>query len=152
MGDNLGLEALSVVHNPPEPAPPYPGKFRRNNQKGVAMTKEQWIQEQVFQWVVYMKDKPAYSKAFLSTKAKVLLSHLSKFTSKTKKTKVTPSRPSKVDYPSCRKFIQEAESNLQLQQDRNEINIDMSHLDNPSTSKQQSDNINTPSYNESDIA
>ena len=57
-----------------------------------------------------------------------------------------------MDYPSCQKFIQEAEINLQLQQDRNEINIDMSHLDNPSTSKQQSDNINTPSYNESDIA
>ena len=85
MGDNLGLEPLSVVLNPPEPAPPYPGKFQPNNKKGVTMTKEQWIQEQVFQWVVYMKDKPAYSKAFLSTKAKVLLSHLSKFTSKTKK-------------------------------------------------------------------
>ena len=63
MGDNLGLEALFVVDNLPEPAPPYPGKFRRNNKKGVAMTKEQWIQEQVFQWVVYMKDKPAYSKS-----------------------------------------------------------------------------------------
>ena len=48
MGDNLGLEALSVVHNPPEPAPAYPGKFWHNNKKGESMTKEQWIQELVF--------------------------------------------------------------------------------------------------------
>ena len=152
MGDKSGPKPLSVADNPPEPAPPYPGKFWRNNKKGVAMTKEQWIQEQVFQWVVYMKDKPAYSRAFLSTKAKVLLPHLSKFTSKTRKTRVTPLWASKVDYPSCRRFIQEAERNLQLQQDTHEIQVDMSNLDNPSTSKHQSDNIHTPSYNERNVA
>ena len=69
---------ITVADNPKDKAQPYPGRFRRNHKQGVTITKEEWLQEQTHLWVKYMRTKPVYNKTYLSDKAKVLLSYLSR--------------------------------------------------------------------------
>ena len=66
------------VKDNPEKAPEYPGRFSRNNQGGVTMSRDKFLQDQTNKWVRHMSDKQEYKKTYMADKALVLLSHLSK--------------------------------------------------------------------------
>ena len=69
---------ITVADNPPEKAPPYPGKYSRNQKGGATMTRDEWLQEHTDRWVHHMGGKPAYNQTYQSDKALVLHSHLSR--------------------------------------------------------------------------
>ena len=73
---SLKMFGLKAVHNPPDPAPPYPGAWRRQNKKGSLMSKNDYLQQHTNQWLEYVKKNPAYYQSILSVKAKVLRCHL----------------------------------------------------------------------------
>ena len=111
-GHSKPVTRITVADNPEVKAPAYPGKFRRNNEKGSTITKEEWLQEQTDEWLRHMKGKPAYNKTYLSDKALVLLSHLSN-------TLLVQHR-GKVDYPKCRQLVASSEQRLAQQQEGDE--------------------------------
>ena len=121
MVDNKGVVPLSVSDNPPEKAPPYPGKFCRNNKDGVTMTKEEWLQEQALQWVKFMQEKPAYTNTYLANKARLLLAHFSRCSPTKPKMRVTKSYPGKVDNYKCRQVILKADAQIQHQRQQQQL-------------------------------
>ena len=76
MSHRIPATKITVAENPPEKAPPYPGKYSRNHKDGPTMTSYEWLDKCTDRWVQYMKGKPAYTQSYHSVKDLVLHSHL----------------------------------------------------------------------------
>ena len=80
---------LTVADNPKERAPPYPGKWSRNNLSGSALSKNEYLKEKTSEWLEQVKNKEVYTKTSLSDKVKVLVLHLGLSSKKGRLGKVT---------------------------------------------------------------
>ena len=67
---------LKVANNPPEPAPPYPGKWSRNNKSGIMLSMDEFLEEKASEWYNFVKVQSNYKNMFMTNKARLLLSHL----------------------------------------------------------------------------
>ena len=63
---------------PPQGAPPYPGKWSSQNPLGTTLSKSEYIDKQVEDWVKHFKNSQNYQNTVLSNKAKYLVRHLGK--------------------------------------------------------------------------
>ena len=72
------VQRLLFKDNPPMPAPAYPGRKSRNRPGGSVFTREEFLQQETDQWLIYVKDNPMYNKTFMADKAKCLIYHLRK--------------------------------------------------------------------------
>ena len=102
MRDESKRVKLTGADNPPEKAPKYPGRWSRNNKSGLAISREEYLQQKTDEWFEYVKENPAYRLTAMAHKALSLYSHLRLSFSKRKR--------SKVDQDECRMFLENTEA------------------------------------------
>ena len=61
---------------PPQTAPPYPGKWSRENPRGTSVSRSDYIDHLVDNWVKHFEDSQSYQNSTLSHKAKYLVRYL----------------------------------------------------------------------------
>ena len=94
---------LNAADNPPNNAPPYPGKWSRQNHKGITKSKTEYYQEVTNLWLEFVKEKPGYKSTFMADQAKALSLHLGQSKKKGR---------GAVTHLQCREFITRAEKRL----------------------------------------
>ena len=70
------VSKLLCSDNPPDPALPYPGKWGRNNLKGITLSKQEYLDQKTDEWLAYVSSKPSYQVTAMANKARCLKSHL----------------------------------------------------------------------------
>ena len=116
------VQRLLFKDNPPMPAPAYPGRKSRNRPGGSVLTREEFLQQETDQWLIYVMNNPLYNTTFIADKAKCLIFHLQK----------SNSRRQGLTVAHCRSFIKNSEQRLlplpesfqaqQQEQEEDEIN------------------------------
>ena len=115
-----GMDAgrqLCNSDNPPNHPPRYPGKWSRNNLKGVTISKEEYLDQQIDEWLAYVSANPSYKVTNMANKARTLLGYLS--------LNGTFKRGDKNATLQCRDMIERAEARAEARAtDENKENID----------------------------
>ena len=93
---------ITFQDNPPEPAPPYPGKKSRNCPHGILVTKHEYLQQQSDEWLQIMKNHNLYKTTYLSDKAWCLKHHL----------RLSSNKSEEVTQLLCRQLIESSEEIL----------------------------------------
>ena len=67
---------------PQEPAPPYPGKFTRNNPNCTRLTKNAYMRKMIKDWIDHFEGNEKYENTYLCHKTLYLKHHMRVFISK----------------------------------------------------------------------
>ena len=139
MSDVKELFKIRYTDNPPDPAPPYPGKKSRNHPEGSVLTRHEFLQQHSDQWLQYVKDNALFKTSYFSDKLKCLKHHLRE--SQTSPQGIT--NWYEVSLEQCTALLkdsvqrllpaeeQEIEHNLEKQQGDQVEQVELTSADNP---------------------
>ena len=69
-------EGIRIEDCPPGKAPHYPGKRNKNNTRGSDLSKSDFIDKVIEDWILYFDNKEKYEKTSWSNKTKYLVRYL----------------------------------------------------------------------------
>ena len=104
------VSELRCSDNPPDPAPSYPGKWGRNNLRGLTISKQEYLDQKTDEWLAYVGSKPSYQVTKMANKALCLRSHL----------KASFKKGDKGASAQCRELIERAEA-----RSKSEVNMEV---------------------------
>ena len=102
-------ELIISSDDPPDPAPPYPGKWGRNNLQGLSISKQEYLDQKTDEWLAYVSSKPSYQVTAMAHKARCLQSHL----------RATFRKSDKNASAECRDLIERAEARSKGENEEN---------------------------------